>query len=213
MRHATFSGNVGDAHLLHWESEKPLRVLASLTSDERSRAAGQGGIPISQLSAKSKRAIERWLADSGAIFQGFRMAGQADFGVKNLSGFPSRAGRDLRLFVTESSEPMTFRYGTGIPANLPFSDYLEFSGTIYQDALENTPDVFVQMGMLRKTELRIVLPDGAFIAVQVDQSAAPPSEIWIRPRDLPNDVLQLLRNAYERSGGGRVQWTREPAPY
>jgi hypothetical protein len=203
-RHGTFIGNVADTHVTHWEAEKPLRLVAALTGEERSRAAQ--GIMVSALGSRGREAVLRWLGDTSGLSGGFRAAGQEDYGVKNLAYVPSRVGASgaMRLFMVESQEPMTFTQGSGSFRGLPFADYLEYSGRLYQDAIENTPNVLVQMGILRKLTVRLQLPDGAFVSIQVDQAAAPPGEKWSAPKDLPSDVLQLLRIANEKSGGGHL---------
>jgi hypothetical protein len=204
IRHMRFTGNVADPHLLHWESEKPLRLLAAMTPAERDQAASGQGIPVSALGLPAREAVRKWTEDPSALFGGFRTAGQADYGVKNLSQLSSRAGvlTALQLRVVERREPMTFQLWNDLPRETPFADYLENSGRVFQDATENTPNVFVQMGVLRKLEVRLELPDGMFVSVSVDQAAAPPSDTWVAPKDLPGDVLELLRTALERSRGG-----------
>ena len=204
IRHFRFTGNVNDAHLLHWESEKPLRLVAAMTTAERDQAASGQGIPVSALALPAREAVRKWTEDSGSLFGGFRTAGQADYGAKNLAQLSSRAGvlSSLRLRVVERIEPMTFQLWDELSRETPFADYLAYSGTVFQHATEKTPNVLVQMGVLRKLEVRLELPDGMFVSVSVDQAAAPPGDVWVAPKDLPGDVLEMLRAALEKSRGG-----------
>jgi hypothetical protein len=66
-RHMRFTGNVNDAHLLHWESEKPLRLIAAMTTAERDQAASGQGIPVSALALHARDAVREWTEDASAL--------------------------------------------------------------------------------------------------------------------------------------------------
>ncbi len=202
-----YSGNIADGHLIHWESEKALRAISAMNEDEVSRARSATGVLATSLGAKARECLAKWLNDPSAVFQGFRRSGQTDYSITQLSQLPSRllGLQQLRVRIVESTEPMTFQQRPGNWKGKPFADYFEYSGNIYQESVEATPNIRVQIGTLRKLEVRLELPDGSFVSVEVDQAAALPTDKWVRPSELPSDALAMLKAAYERSLGGLTQ--------
>ena len=195
-----FVGNVGDSRLIDLTSAGLLRILANLNTNE-SRLASDG-VPVGALSSRAWSAVEDWLTAAVTTAHSFRKPDSQTFTPADLQSMSTRViagplARMMRLKIHRSTEQMTFRK-TVDGIDRPFADLLEYSGHIYQDAVDATPGVLAQMGTLQRVTVRLELPDGRNTSWDLYQALAPPDENkWVQPKDLPPEALQVLKRAQD----------------
>lgn len=202
LRLMTYSGNVADAHLIHWENEGPLRILGTMNDAEI--ALAREGVRVSTLNERAQRSIVEWMAGPASVAQWFRTE-EEEYGLANVGLMSHRVLSrrvDLVLRIAEPTEPMSFQLWPD--AKLPFADLMEWSGRVYEEAVEPTNGMKVQVGVLRRVRLRLEAAGVGFVSYDIEQAAAPPGDKWLLPRDLPEEDLRLFKEAYDRSKGGSL---------
>lgn len=200
LRSMTYSGNVADAHLIHWENDGPLRILGAMSDAEI--ALAHEGVRVSALNERARRRIVEWMSGPTSVAQWFRTE-EEEYGLANVGLMSHRVlarRADIVLRIAEPTEPMSFQLWPD--AKLPFADLMEWSGTVYEEATTPTNGLKVQVGVLRRFRLRLEAAGVGFVSYDIEQAAAPPGDKWLLPRDLPEEDLRLFKEAYDRSKGG-----------